>query len=162
MTHTSQPPADHRRLAQDIEDLRAELAKLTAELGDLSAAIAPSVGATHDGTEYGDLREWVNHYFLTTFHRLPAADIRWCNAWAQHPEAIVRLTALWHSWEALQREPDLGMVTWLTNHLDPQLAVLQGRTGPFAQCTPTRHTNQIPSAPQRSPAPTAGSTSETR
>lgn len=34
------------------------------------------------------------------------------------------------------------MVTWLTSHFDQQFAVLLGRSGPFAQCTPDRHLGQ--------------------
>ena len=59
--------------------------------------------------------------------------------WWQHAEAITRLTALWHSWEALRLEPGTGMAIWLREHLDHQLPVLLGRGGPFAQCSEDEH-----------------------
>jgi len=57
----------------------------------------------------------------------------------QHAEALTRLEALWRSWETLRLDPNLGIATWLTNYLDPQLAALTSRIGTFAQCTQERH-----------------------
>jgi hypothetical protein len=73
------------------------------------------------------------------FRRPLGGEYRWCRQWWQHAEAITRLTALWHSWEALRLEPGTGMAAWLRDHLDHQLPVLRGRSGPFAQCSEDEH-----------------------
>jgi hypothetical protein len=41
-------------------------------------------------------------------------------------------------------DPNLGVVTWLTNYLDPQFAALTTRAGTFDQCTPERHVAPVP------------------
>ena len=77
--------------------------------------------------------------FVPMFRRPLGGEYRWCCQWWRHAEAITRLTALWHSWEALRLEPGTGMATWLRDHLDHQLTVLLGRGGPFAQCSEDEH-----------------------
>jgi hypothetical protein len=62
-----------------------------------------------------------------------------------------RLTALWHSWEALRLQPGTGMATWLRDHLDHQLPVLLGRTGPFAMCSEDEHNDPRPAPARRAP-----------
>jgi hypothetical protein len=88
---------------------------------------------------YDSVEAWVNGQFLPMFRRPLGGEYRWCRQWWQHAEAIVRLTALWHSWEALRLEPGTGMAAWLRDHLDHQLPVLLGRSGPFAQCSEDEH-----------------------
>ncbi|HEX2805753.1 MAG TPA: DUF4913 domain-containing protein [Kineosporiaceae bacterium] len=141
------------RLAAHVDELAAGVARLTAELQDLSAAIVPDeypgpdeAGGGSDARSddsvvpvYGCLEEWVTGYFLPTFRRPFGGEVRWCAAWQEHPEAVVRLQGLWSSWEALQVEPKLGIITWLTHYLDPQLIALLGRSGTFGQCTVDRH-----------------------
>jgi hypothetical protein len=75
-------------------------------------------------------------------------DARWCPCWAEHPEAVLRLEALWRSWETLRLDAHLGIATWLTSFLDPLVTALTGRRGPFAQCGSGRHQEQaaLPSA----------------
>ncbi len=99
------------------------------------------------------VEEWVTRQFLPTFRRPLGGEYRWCREWWRHAEAIIRLTALWHSWEALRLQPGTGMATWLRDHLDHQLPVILGRTGPFAQCSEDEHieprqavTEQVPLA----------------
>ena len=70
-------------------------------------------------------------HFVPMFRRPLGGEFRWCAQWYEHAEAITRLTALWHAWEALRLQPGTGMATWLRDHLDHQLPVLLGRTGPF-------------------------------
>ena len=73
------------------------------------------------------------------FRRPLGGEYRWCAEWWRHAEAITRLTALWHTWEALRLQPGTGMATWLRDHLDHQIPVLLGRTGPFAMCSEDEH-----------------------
>jgi hypothetical protein len=88
---------------------------------------------------YGSVEEWVTRFFLPMFKRPLGGEYRWCRQWWQHAEAITRLTALWHSWEALRLQPGTGMAAWLRDHLDHHLPVLLGRGGPFAQCSEDEH-----------------------
>ena len=91
----------------------------------------------------------MDEYFTVVFARPVGGEIRWCSHWSEHPEALTRLEALWRAWETLRLDPNLGIATWLTNYLDPQLVALTSRAGTFAQCTPDRHagTAPLPTAP---------------
>ncbi len=126
------------RVAQQSNDLADVTALMTD--GSVSSATAPSL-------RYGTLDDWVLEYFAPTFGRPIGGEIRWCAQWREHAEAISRLEALWRSWEALRLDPAMGMATWLTHYLDPQLAVLLGRGGPFAQCNVDRHERQVALGP---------------
>jgi hypothetical protein len=88
---------------------------------------------------YSSVQDWVNSHYLPMFRRPLGGEYRWCAEWWRHAEAITRLTALWHAWEALRLQPGTGMATWLRDHLDHQLPVLLGRTGPFAMCSEDEH-----------------------
>ena len=88
---------------------------------------------------YAAVEDWVTGQFLPVYRRPLGGEYRWCAQWWQHAEAITRLTALWHAWEALRLQPGTGMAAWLRDHLDHQLPVLLGRGGPFAQCSEDEH-----------------------
>jgi hypothetical protein len=75
---------------------------------------------------------------LCTSYSTPQ-EYRWCPQWWRHAEAITRLTALWQSWEAMRLQPGTGIANWLRDHLDHQLPILLGRSGPFAQCSEEEH-----------------------
>src|SRR6266404_6667170 len=104
----------------------------------------PISSANGDGTPapepvYSSVEEWVTSHFLPMFRRPLGGEYRWCAQWWRHAEAITRLTALWHTWEALRLQPGTGMATWLRDHLDHHLPVLLGRTGPFSMCSEDEH-----------------------
>lgn len=137
-------------LAQRVDELEALLNRALSDLQDLATVGAGGCTTPHD-TEpgasiqdaaepvYSSLSAWVDGYFRVIFARSIGGEIRWCNQWQEHPEALTRLEALWRSWEALRLDTALGVATWLTSYLDPQLATLFGRSGTFTQCTPARH-----------------------
>jgi len=131
-----------------LDDLTAQVSQLTSELTDLAAAVfsgPPSAGPPPVAEPmYDKLDDWVHEYFAPTFSRPVGGEIRWCAQWAEHAEAVTRLEALWRSWESLRSDPALGMATWLTHHLDPQLSALLSRSGTFAQCQPDRHSSALP------------------
>jgi hypothetical protein len=134
------------RLSGRLDDLTAQLARVERDVQDLSASAslggltgsAPSGQALSEQV-YDSVDEWVHDYYLPTFVRPIGGEIRWCAEWQRHQEAVVRFEAMWRSWEALRLDGGIGMSTWLINHLDPNAAMLLSRTGPFAQCTPDRH-----------------------
>lgn len=130
---------DLEALRRDLDDLTAQVLGLSQELTDL--ALAPSMldGGRSCSRMYATVEEWVEQYFREVFRRPTGGEFRWCIEWGEHPEAVLRLTALWTSWEALHADQPNALVTWLVGYLDPQLLVLLGRSGPFAGCTETRH-----------------------
>lgn len=90
---------------------------------------------------YLDVESWVALVFAPTFLRRRTSTFRWCAQWWRHPEAIVRLESMWRSWEVLRLDPTTGTGTWLTHYVDPQLPILTGAAGTFADCDSTRHQN---------------------
>lgn len=109
---------------------------------------------TEDAPEplYPDVQSWVENLYVTAFIRQENQQIRWCASWWAHPEAIIRLTALWQTWETARLVPGSGMADWLRGYLDSLAPALHSPTGPFASCTTDKHRDQQPMAV--GPAPT--------
>jgi hypothetical protein len=135
------------QLTTRLDDLTTRVNTLTREVDDLTAALLPTgdpaddvaTGIAPPTPAFATLEDWVTGFFQPTFRRQYGGELRWCTQWQEHPEALLRLEALWRSWEALRQDPLLGIATWLTNYADPQLAALTQRTGTFANCTLDRH-----------------------
>lgn len=125
-------------LAGRVEDLEARLARLAQELDDIRTTENTTDTAARDGSEgwepaYPSLLDWVQLWFL---HHVERGRARWCDQWADHPEALWRLEALWRSFEQARLDPWSGPSTWTTSHLDPHLSVLLADHGPFGSCSP--------------------------
>lgn len=90
---------------------------------------------------FASVEEWVEQQFLPGYPRALGGEFRWCRQWWRHPEAITRLTALWHSWEVMRLQPGTGIANWLRDYLDHQLPILLGRGGPFSGCSEDEHTD---------------------
>jgi len=119
---TGSESLDGRRLVEDVEDLKAQLRKLTADLDrlrtDADAHNASAAGSTddasHDGgpefilrldagpraVELAALDEWVRLVLIPIYGREPSSQWRWCARWFEHPEAVARLHALLLAWHA--------------------------------------------------------------
>jgi hypothetical protein len=63
----------------------------------------------------------------------------WCPEWYKHPEALIRMEAIWRAWEHLRLEPALGVSTWWLNHADPHMRILMDKEGPFKKCAYDGH-----------------------
>lgn len=76
-------------------------------------------------------------------------DVYWCPRWFEHPEAVLRFTALWMTYEHLRvSEPATGLDTWLRVHADHHLPRLLSERGPFGSCqSGHRRTPPLPCAP---------------
>ena len=61
------------------------------------------------------------------------SQFRWAADWWRHPEAVLRLDALWRAWEHLRLDPATGVSVWLRDHADYHLGVLFSDHGPFAK-----------------------------
>ena len=114
---------------------------------------AADAGTTITGAlVYASLEPFVVDYLLPMYRRaVSGTDSTWCAEWWRHPEAVVRLEALWRSWEYLRLDPALGISSWLRDHADHHLRVLLSADGPFKGCSPERHARRplapLPSAP---------------
>jgi Domain of unknown function (DUF4913) len=118
---------------------------------DLALPPPAADDAAPPGPLYDSVQEWVNEHFLPMYRRPIGGEYRWCSQWWRHAEAITRLTALWQSWEAMRLQPGTGTANWLLTHLDHQLPVLLGRSGPFAQCSPGEHVEPRPATAEPPP-----------
>ncbi len=134
-------------VAAAIEDVFT--AERQAELADAAgaaaqealspAASAPDAEQTDTDSEapqlyYGSIDEFVREIIVPVFMRRvgPEGERRWCARWWESTEAIMRLEALWRSWEHLRLDPGTGMSVWLRDHLDHHLVALMDPDGPFA------------------------------
>lgn len=86
---------------------------------------------------YSSLDKFVEEMICNVFHRQVGerASRRWSAEWWRSAEAIIRLEALWRSWEHLRLDPATGMSTWLRDHADYHLGILMSPEGPFAKST---------------------------
>ncbi|MGO9954775.1 MAG: DUF4913 domain-containing protein [Solirubrobacteraceae bacterium] len=89
---------------------------------------------------FATLEQWVEQWLLNVYRRsVDGHAMTWCAEWWRHPEAYLRLDALWRAWEYLRKQPATGMAVWLRDYCDPHMAVLLSESGPFKGCEPARH-----------------------
>ena len=142
-------PDDLNEAQSDLDS--ADLAAIRQAMQELKASSDQPSAPTSDFTlQFPDLESWVNGFFVLTFAR-PDAEAFWCERWWDHPEAVLRLDALWRTWEAAALDPVHGVADWLREYLDPGLSVLLSPAGPFAGCQEGTHAG--PSALPVSPTP---------
>ncbi|MFF3208395.1 DUF4913 domain-containing protein [Streptomyces sp. NPDC002962] len=152
-------------LFQDLEDLKAQVTRLTAEVKTLTDGAAadetrdgdeetageasaedeqqyPPFILLLDSPEYDDelraLTEWVEGVLVPGYLAEPSADARWCHLWFDHPVAVARLHACWLAWQELTDPATCGYTgpsVWHRDHLDPCLRELRASGGPFQGCT---------------------------
>ncbi|MFN8185226.1 MAG: DUF4913 domain-containing protein [Candidatus Nanopelagicales bacterium] len=101
------------------------------------AAVARLLAAPEapPGLHYRSVDEFVRGLVVPVFRRNvgPRVEARWSARWWESAEAIMRLEAMWRSWEALRHDPATGVSNWLKDHADHHLAVLMSPAGPFAR-----------------------------
>lgn len=141
-------PRDHDAV---LADLDARLTRLTSDVEDLASLTRADAPAAADAASqpeshgfpvppvYTSAEVWVREFVVEVFQRPFGGEVRWCASWQDHPEAVLRLEAMWRAWEVLHQDDGLGLSRWLLSHFDPSFTVLTGRTGPFARCTVERH-----------------------
>jgi len=148
--------ADDRARVDGLAARLRELEALVEELvtGSPRAADTTADGRAKpaaDGPVHTSLAAFVTDYLQPLFTR-PTLGGRWLwdDQWWEHGEAVNRLTALWHSWEALRGQGGTALGTWYRDHLDHQLPILMGPDGPFRDCA----TGHYPVPPaDRGPVP---------
>jgi len=134
-----------RALQRRLEDLAADAVDeaLTGEvLADLTEAaranaievVSPDEPA---GLYYSSLPDFVGEMVAPLYARsFEGRERTWCPAWWKHPEAVVRLDAMWRAWEHLRKDPTVGMSSWLRDHGDHHMTVLMASDGPLKGCSP--------------------------
>ncbi|MDA8368959.1 MAG: DUF4913 domain-containing protein [Nocardiopsaceae bacterium] len=125
---------------------------MTDDLDDLDDWVPePADSPDDDRTPlFSNPEEFMVNFLSPLIRRRLGGSYTWCAEWWKHAEGLLRITALWETWEHFRHEGALGMSTWLLHHADPHLAVLLSKdSGPFAACKPDRHTqlDPLPSAP---------------
>jgi len=112
-----------------------------AESGDGERRAAS--GLEEPAQVFASVEEFVQRYLLEMYRRAVSGnDTTWCAEWWRHPEAIVRLDALWRAWEYLRLDPATGISVWLRDHCDFHMRVLLSADGPFKGCTPDAHASR--------------------
>lgn len=86
------------------------------------------------------LPAFVEH-FATWYRRevFQGHERAWCPQWWRHPEAVVRLEAMWRALEALRQDEATGISLWLRDHADVHMGQLMAPGGPFTRCTAGGH-----------------------
>lgn len=87
---------------------------------------------------YTTLQTWVDSWFRPMFARHLGPQLRWCDRWWAHEEAVMRLDNLWFTWEFSRTKPGVGLTEWL-QIVDQQLQLLMGAQGPFSACERGEH-----------------------
>lgn len=126
------------RLAEvDVAEAAAQRAERSLDRKRAAAAEVAMAGPAEEQEpaqlRYKNVEEFVTEHLASLFRRKPRT---WCPAWWNHPEAVVRLDALWTSWEQLRLEAGTGMSVWLRDHYDHHMSVLTSDDGPLMGCTP--------------------------
>lgn len=96
---------------------------------------------------YGSVDEFVREHLRYVYRRKiggrAGAGARWAAEWWKHDEAVIRLEALWRSWEHLRQDPATGMSVWWRDHADHHMAVLMSPEGPFAAAEGDVNSNKL-------------------
>lgn len=91
-------------------------------------------------TLYPTSSAWVKNYLTVVYWRRVGTRHIWCPRWKAHPEAVVRIEAMWRAWEKMRLDdPMLGIATWFVEIGDPMMDRILDPDGPFKGCTAERH-----------------------
>ncbi|MHB2030018.1 DUF4913 domain-containing protein [Actinotignum timonense] len=89
---------------------------------------------------YADEFEFFEKWLAPNYRRSINTGCTWCPLWWDHPEARVRMRAMWEAWEIYRFEkPVGGLAAWFTDVADPMMRVLLDPNHVFKGCTATTH-----------------------
>ncbi|MEU2201687.1 DUF4913 domain-containing protein [Isoptericola sp. NPDC019482] len=96
---------------------------------------------------YGSVDEFVREHLRYVYRRKiggrGGAGARWDAEWWKHEEAVIRLEALWRSWEHLRQDAATGMSVWWRDHADHHMGILMSPDGPFAAAEGDANSNKL-------------------
>ncbi len=105
----------------------------------LDTVTDPSTTAAPVSESNASLEQWVDNEFAHLVEIRTGAATRWCLRWSEHPEAVLRLTAIREDYDNCLGNPQLGISGWLRTSVDHHLPRLTDGQGPFSGCTTTDH-----------------------
>ncbi|WP_435298465.1 DUF4913 domain-containing protein [Timonella sp. A28] len=92
---------------------------------------------------YKSVDDFVREYLRHQYQRpINGRNKVWAAQWWKYGEAVVRLEALWRTWEHLRLDTIIGMSVWYRDHADYHMSVLMNPEGPFAAADPNDPKNQ--------------------
>jgi hypothetical protein len=127
---------DHRgRIDRLEDDHRGRIERLEA---------LPTAGdrqrRTTKPVDMHDLEDWVVTWLSDTLERRVSNTRRWCPQWYDHPEVLHRMWLLFQSYrETMLYDDAKDQSQWFLEHLDKHLDAMLSADGPFAGCSPQRH-----------------------
>jgi len=104
--------------------------------------------------QFGSVEQFVTGWVMPFYVR-DTANAVWCRQWWAHPEAALRLEALWEAYEGARASKDGGaFAAWWRTEADHHLPLLYSPgEGPFRECD-ARAGTHTPQTPQPvDPAP---------
>lgn len=114
----------------DADGIEAEPIDLGDDEPDHAGEVNEPAGP---GLYYGSVDEFVREYLRHVYRRRIDGRHRcWAAEWWKYDEAVIRLEALWRSWEHLRQDPATGMSVWWRDHADHHMTALMDPDGPFA------------------------------
>jgi len=109
------------------------------EFSDVAEEQAPKTPDSHGvkpQLHFGSVDEFVRDYLRHVYkRRIDGRNRCWAARWWEHDEAVIRLEALWRSWEHLRLDAATGMSVWWRDHADHHMAALMDPDGPFGAAT---------------------------
>lgn len=116
-----------------IEELHSQAAEAAQQAVDDELAQLEESDDAEPQLYFGSVDEFVRDYLVTAYRRrVDGQRTLWAADWWNYDEAVIRLEALWRSWEALRLDPATGMSVWWRDHADHHMNVLLSSDGPFA------------------------------
>lgn len=93
-----------------------------------------AAGEAQPAPQFGSVDEWVRGWLAQVYlRRIDGRTRWWASDWWNYPEAVQRLTGLWHAWEYLRLDARTGLSVFWRDHLDHHMPILTGPDGPFAE-----------------------------
>ncbi|MFD3593656.1 DUF4913 domain-containing protein [Nocardia sp. NPDC058640] len=111
-------------------------------------------GSREIANGYDDVFVFVKEYLSKVYSRqvTDISDTVWCPEWWRHTEAVIRLDAVWQTWEHFRLQGGPGISVWFLNHADRHMAMLFDPRGPFKYCSVRNgHKEMLDPLPQDPP-----------
>jgi hypothetical protein len=133
--------------SDELTELREEVRALNARVGSLQNLLLelfeddapePRYPRAPAATMH-DVEDWVVNIMQDTLERRASNTRRWCPQWYKHPEVVTRFRILYATYREVEKLDALTYSTWFIDHLERHLEVIFSTDGPFAGCSPERH-----------------------